>query len=60
MMPSLKVLADDGVVTPEYLLQLENKFRRGSARAQKEAWQWFVLSCWYQVNIRQADPFAMA
>ena len=58
LIPSLKVLADDGIVTQQYLLWLGKRFQRGRKGAEKEAWKWFVFACWYQFQIKQTDPFA--
>ena len=56
LLPSLKPLADDGIVTPKYLTWLEKNVALGRKRAQKEAWHWFIFNCWYQVNIKRNDP----
>lgn len=58
IVPSLKPLAEAGIVRPEYLRWLQRNLKQGRKRAQTEAWLWFVLSCWYQFQIKQSDPFA--
>lgn len=58
MVPSLLVLAEDGIVTEKYLRWLEKNFQQGRKRARIEAWQLFVFACWYQFQIKQTDPFA--
>ena len=60
LVPGLQPLVDDGIVKPEYLLWLDKNCKKGRPRAWREAWQWFVLSCWYQFQIKQTDPFANA
>ncbi len=58
LVPGLKVLADDGLVKADSLRKLDEDFQLGKKGAKREAWQWFVFSCWYQFQIKQTDPFA--
>ena len=58
LVPSLRPLVDDGVVREEYWHKLNREFQQGKKKAKLRAWQWFVFSCWYQIQIKQADPFA--
>ncbi len=58
LVPSLKLLADDGIVTRSYLRWLDKNILQGRRRASSEAWQLFVFNCWYQFQIKQTDPFA--
>ena len=57
LVPSLKPLADDGIVTPKYLRWLEKNVEQGRKRARIETWRWFVFNCWYQFQIKQSNPF---
>ena len=54
----LRPLADDGIVTEEYLGWLDKSVQQHRKRAINEAWMWLILSCWYQFQIKQNDPLA--
>lgn len=60
LLPGLSPLVEDGIIRPEYLGKLKEDFCLGKKRARKAAWSWFVLSCWYQSQIKQTDPFSDA
>lgn len=56
LVPSLKPLVDEGIVTAKYLTWLEENAQQGRKRARREAWQWFIFNCWYQLHIKQKNP----
>ena len=56
--PTIESLAEDGVLKPEYLTQLEAAMGEDAKKTRTEVWRWFAFACWYQFQIRGVDPFA--
>ena len=53
----LNGLVEEGILKAGYLQKLTKKFSEGRKRAQIEVWQLFVLHCWYEIQIKQRNPF---
>jgi asparagine synthase (glutamine-hydrolysing) len=47
----LETLVDARIIRKDYLTRLRAKYNEGRERAQREAWQLFVLACWYRAQI---------